>query len=98
MIDALNENDLETFFETLKAFFNSVPYDFQLKKGKYYQTIFYLVFQMLGLKIEAEYKTSRGRIDAVIETEKCFFIFEFKLHDSVESALDQIKEREYYQK
>ena len=39
-----------------------------------------------------------GRIDAVIDTEDVVYIFEFKLYDSKEDALQQNKEMHYAQK
>ena len=37
----------------------------QIKNEKYYQTIFYAIFMMLGLKVKDEIETNIGRIDAV---------------------------------
>jgi hypothetical protein len=65
---------------------------------KYYQTIFYIVFRLIGLRIEAEARTNIGRIDAVAQTEKYVYIFEFKLNRSANEALKQIHDKEYYQK
>ena len=48
--------------------------------------------------IEAEARTSIGRIDAVAQTEKYVYIFEFKLNRSAGEALKQIHDKEYYQK
>ena len=47
---------------------------------------------------EAEARTSTGRIDAVAQTEKYVYIFEFKLNRSSAEALKQIHDKEYYQK
>ena len=47
--------------------------------------------------IEAESTTNDGRIDAVIQTPKAIYIFEFKL-DNDPTALEQIKEKEYFKK
>ena len=41
--------------------------------------------------------TNDGRIDAVVQTKDAVFIFEFKL-DNDPTALEQIKEKEYYKK
>ena len=98
LIDSLTVNDLDNFFETLEVFFANIPYDIQISTEKYYQSVFYLVFTLIGLIIEAEVKTNKGRIDAVIVLEDSIYIFEFKLEGSKEEALNQIKEREYYQK
>ncbi len=69
------------FFDTLSVFFANIPYDIQIKREVYYQIIFYTVFLLLGLRIDTEVKTNKGRIDGVIRDEKGgkLFIFEFKL-------------------
>ncbi|NHZ71783.1 MAG: AAA family ATPase [Aquificales bacterium] len=96
LIRALQSQDLDRFFEVLNIFFADIPYDIQLKQEKYYQTIFYLLFKLMGLEIEAEARTSHGRIDAVVDTPDTLFLFEFKLDGSAEKALAQIQEREYF--
>ena len=98
LITALRENDLDEFFQTLKIFFAGIDYDLHLKNEKYYQTIFYVIFKVLGLRIDAEVKTNAGRIDTVIKINGRVFIFEFKLFDTAASALEQIKEKNYAEK
>ena len=97
MIDALKNHDFELFFDTLRIFFANIPYDLQINKEKYYQTIFYLIFSLIGLKVEAEIKTNKGRIDAVI-IDKDIYIFEFKFGGDKDKALNQIKEKKYFEK
>jgi len=97
-IRALEENKLDDFFLNLQVFFANIPYDLQLKKEVYYQTVFYCIFNLIGLKVDAEIKTNIGRIDALIEIENSIYIFEFKLNSSKEEALAQIKEKKYYEK
>lgn len=98
MIDALQSHDLDKFFDVLQILFANIDYDLHLNFEKYYQTIFYLIFQLMGLRIEAEAKTNIGRIDAVVELKERIYIFEFKLDKSAQDALDQIKTQNYYQK
>ncbi|MEM7132579.1 MAG: AAA family ATPase [Chloroflexota bacterium] len=98
LIDALEEHDLDTFFMVLDVFFAHIDYDLQLLNEKYYQTIFHVLFTLIGLVVDAEEKTNQGRIDAVIEVDDHIYIFEFKLDDSAEAALAQIKEKEYFKK
>lgn len=97
LIRALRNDDFETFFDTLRIFFADIPYDLQIKKEKYYQTVFYLIFSLIGLKVEAEVKTNKGRIDAVI-IDKDVYIFEFKFNGDKDNALRQIKEKKYFEK
>ncbi|NJO66019.1 MAG: hypothetical protein HC836_50520 [Richelia sp. RM2_1_2] len=51
---------------------------------------------MLGYYIEAEISTSKGRIDAVVTSLTTIFILEFKVDDSAESAIAQIREKQYF--
>jgi hypothetical protein len=66
-----------------------------LKDEKYYQTVVYLVFRMLGLFCQSEVQTADGRIDCVVETKDCLYCFEFKLNGSAEEALAQIDRKDY---
>jgi hypothetical protein len=94
----LNAGNMDDFFETLEHFFTKIPYDITLAQEKYYQSLFYAIFSLIGLNIEAEVRTNKGRIDCVIQTEKAIYIIEFKLNDSCEAALKQIQDKQYAQK
>ncbi|MBI4606358.1 MAG: AAA family ATPase, partial [Planctomycetes bacterium] len=92
---ALDSGDVDGAMEALKVFFANIPYDIQLSNERYYQTIFYVVFLLLGQRIAAEERTSAGRIDAVLETPGRVYVLEFKLRGTAEEALAQIRERKY---
>ena len=98
LIEALQAHDLNEFFKLLKVFFANIDYDLHLRNEKYYQTIFYLIFMLIGLKIQAEVKTNDGRIDAVVEVEQHIYIFEFKLDKAAQAAVDQLIDKDYAQK
>ncbi|MFP4395770.1 MAG: AAA family ATPase [Anaerolineales bacterium] len=95
LLDALQAQAWEKFFASLGVFFAGIPYDIQIPQERYYQTVFYLIFKLMGLQIGAEVRTNRGRIDAVIELDEGVFIFEFKLDGTAEAALAQIAARGY---
>jgi hypothetical protein len=97
LIDALREHDFNEFFDTLRVFFAKIPYDLHINREKYYQTVFYLIFSLIGLKVEAEVKTNKGRIDAVI-IDSDVHIFEFKFGGNKDKALRQIKDKKYFEK
>lgn len=98
LVSSLRTRNFAKFFSTLNAFFANIDYDLYIRQEKYYQTIFYLIFLMIGLQVSAEVKTNDGRIDGVIELEEHLFLFEFKLDSDAQTALKQIKDHEYYQK
>ncbi|MCP5047277.1 MAG: hypothetical protein GY940_08900, partial [bacterium] len=93
---SLQENDLDRFFEAIKAMFSSIPYNiFPGDRESYYHTVIYLVLSLMGLTVHAEVQTNMGRIDAVLETNENIYVMEFKL-GSPDEALAQIKAKKYY--
>jgi len=98
LLQALHAKDLPRFFEVLQIFFANVDYKIYIKQEKYYQTIFYLIFLLLGVRIKTEIETNDGRIDAVIELADHIFLFEFKLDGTKEEALKQIRDHDYARK
>ena len=98
LADAVTVGDVDGFMETMKVFFAKVPYDVHLKDENNFHLLFFSIFMLLGISITAESKTNQGRIDAVAANEDFVFVFEFKLDKSKETALDQIKNRDYYRR
>ena len=98
LADFLEAGDLEGAMELLRSFLADIPYDIQIKAERYYQTIFYTFFRLVGIFVEAEARTSSGRIDAVVKAGTHIYIFEFKLDGSADAALDQIRDKEYWLK
>ncbi len=95
---ALLAHDMDGVFEVLQVFYARVDYSIKLRHEKYYQTIFYILFTLLGYRIRVEENTNKGRMDAVVETDDRAYIFEFKLNMSAEEAIAQIRKKEYYRK
>ena len=98
LADAVTVGDVDGFMETMKVFFAKVPYDVHLKDENNFHLLFFSIFMLLGISITAESKTNQGRIDAVATNEDFVFVFEFKLDKSKETALEQIKNRDYYRR
>ncbi|GBU21267.1 hypothetical protein R80B4_01156 [Fibrobacteres bacterium R8-0-B4] len=80
----------------LKPFMAEIPNTLTIRREKYFQTIFHVVFNMLGLRCRSEVATMVGRIDSIVETPKFVYCFEFKLDGgTAQSALKQIDTKEY---
>jgi len=94
---ALQQLDFQRMHAALKEFFVQIPYTIQIGDEKYYQTIFYLIFKMLGADIVVEQPTNIGRIDAVLQTKEYCFIIEFKINATAQKALKQIETKKYYE-
>jgi hypothetical protein len=92
---AFSKGDPEGVMGFLESFFASIPYDIQIRQEKYYQTIVYLIFRMLGLRCRTELRIAAGRIDTVVETRDYVYCFEFKLEGTAAEALRQIDTKEY---
>ncbi|MEM7659341.1 MAG: ATP-binding protein [Bacteroidota bacterium] len=96
---AFLNNELDQVIRIINGLFKSIPSHLFLKdKEAYYHSVVYLVFQYLGQFMEAEVNTSDGRIDAVVETDTHIYVIEFKLDESAEVALAQIKQKGYTEK
>ena len=98
MTGAIKAGNIQHFMELLKTFFAAVQYDVAVDTEGRFQLLFYSVFLLLGVRVEAESRTNDGRIDAVIREGDCIYIFEFKMNQTADAALAQIHEKEYYQK
>lgn len=98
MVKAIKARDINLFMELLKTFFAAVQYDVATDTEGRFQLLFYSVFLLIGVRVEAESRTNNGRIDAVIRDGNHVYIFEFKINKTAEIALDQIHDKEYFRK
>ncbi len=93
---AMRGRDVEKIVSIIHSLFKAIPGDIFIKNvEKYYHSIMYLTFNLLGQFIQSEVRTSDGRIDAVAQTASDVFIFEFKLDKTPEIALQQILDKDY---
>ena len=96
---AFAANDMERAIRIVKSIFKSIPnHIFIADKEYYYHSIIYLIFLLLGQYVESEVNTNDGRLDAVLKTKERIYIIEFKLDQSAAIALQQIKDKKYYEK
>jgi hypothetical protein len=96
--DALEAGDADSFLTQLRAFFALIPYDLHpVKDESYFETVFFIVFVLLGQFVQSEVRSAAGRADAVVKTKDAIYVFEFKVDTAgtVEDALKQIDDRGY---
>ncbi len=99
----LRAGKVDEFMQRLKSIMASLPYGTEKKDSNEsialrehnFQVCIYLVFALMGQFVEVETPSSTGRTDCVVKTEKAVYVFEFKLKESAEDALKQIKEKNY---
>ncbi len=91
-------NDLEKVIRILQTLFKGLPYQlYEKAPERFYHAAIHLLFTYMGLRVQSEVTTSDGRADCVVETDKHIYILEFKLDESARAALEQIRQKKYYQ-
>ena len=91
----LMKGDIESCLERTRSFFASIPHDLENKTEKHYQTIFYLLFRLMGQYVDVEVKSAIGRADVVLKLTDAIYVFEFKFDGTPEEALAQIEGKNY---
>ena len=91
----IGSGDIDGFMERLRSFLADCPYELARDIELHYQNVLFIVFRLAGLYTEVEYRTSRGRIDLVLQTADYIYVMEFKLDGSAEDAIKQIEDRQY---
>lgn len=87
--------EIDAFFRRLQSFFADTPYELVKDLELHYQNVLFIVFKLVGFYVKAEYHTSYGRVDLVLQTDKYIYVMEFKLDGTAEEALQQINEKQY---
>ena len=105
LIRAFISADTEKVKQILHSFFASIPTDWFRKNNiseyeGFYASVVYALFNGSGLTTITEDATSKGRIDLTVIIEDTVYIMEFKVKEESEEgkALQQIKEKKYYEK
>ncbi len=108
IFDAIEFKDMKKFENAIHQLFAMLPNDSYRKNQMqnyegYYANVIYAYFAGLGIEFIAEDVTNLGRIDLTIATPDMsqVYIIEFKVVNNKNQdakALEQIKERKYYEK
>jgi hypothetical protein len=96
-VQDLLANDVDGFMTRLKAFFAGIPYDLNNKNEKHFQTVFFVLFELMGQFVAVEPHFAASRADAVVTTKDTVYVFEFKIAETstAEKALQQIDDKGY---
>ena len=94
-VHEIEQGDYNAFFRRLQSFFADTPYELVRDLELHYQNVLYIVCKLVGFYVKAEYHTSEGRVDMVLQTDKFIYIMEFKLNGTAEEALQQINDKHY---
>jgi len=100
---ALKKDDLELALQEMHAYLAGLPYVEGFKKKLeemanvegFYEYTFYLIFSMLNVYARTQVKCHGGRIDMVVLMPTTTYVFELKMHETAQKALEQIDTKGY---
>ena len=94
-VQMLYDGDIDGALVRLKAYLASISNRLSNKNERDFQTVFYLIFNLMGALIRVEEESAVGRADAVLYLPESVFVFELKYDGSAADALKQIDEKGY---
>ena len=94
-VKEVRQGDAEGFMQRLAAFFAKGDYALMGDKELYFHNAMYVFFSLLGLYVDVERHTVDGRMDILVQTADYIYIFELKIDQTAEVALQQIEEKGY---
>lgn len=99
LVNTLDQVNLDAFVKNINAQFAKIPYEtFQKAKEGFFQAVFFTFLDASGMRVFAEVSTNIGRIDLVVELENIIYIFELKLDQTADIALNQAEVRNYQER
>lgn len=94
-VKAVIADDMEQALTLMRAYLAGVSYRLSNKTERDVQTIFYLVFSLIGSFIKVEEESAHGWADVVITLPSVVYVMELKFDGSADAALRQIDEKGY---
>ena len=100
---ALKKDDVDLAMRELQAYMAGIPYveGFKQKLSEvsntegFYEYTLYLIFSMLNVYVRTQVKCAVGWVDMVVRMPDAIYVFEMKMGDSAQTALQQINTRGY---
>ena len=94
-VEQLYDENLNGALATLKAYLSSISNSLSNKNERDFQTVFYLIFNLMGAYIKVEEDSAVGRADAVLHFPAAVYVIELKYDGSAEEAVRQIDDKGY---
>jgi hypothetical protein len=86
---------VDDFLKRLSSLFADTPYELVKELENHYQNVIFIVCKLMGFYVKAEYHTSEGSVDLVLQTSDYTYVMEFKFNGTAEAALAQINDKQY---
>jgi hypothetical protein len=94
-VEEIKAGQVDAFLKRLSSLFADTPYELIKDLENHYQNVLFIVTKLMGFYVKAEYHTSEGRIDLLLQTNDYTYVMEFKLDGTAEEALQQIRDKNY---
>ncbi|MBO7567962.1 MAG: AAA family ATPase [Bacteroidales bacterium] len=88
-------DDIDKFIKALQKFFRKFPFSLNNMNEKHYHSILYTVLTSFSADILANQETALGKSDLILKMPKTVYVIELKYDRSLDSAADQIDDRDY---
>ena len=95
LVTAVGTGNVDGFMKLFQSIFAGIPYSVHVKDEHYYQTVFYVICDLLKLLVQAEVCTNDGRIDMMVAAGEWIYVIEFKLNKTADDAMQQIENKDY---
>lgn len=92
----LEKEQLKEAFAIFSSVIASVAYDITKHTEGFFHTVIHVLMYSTGLTVFSEIESAQGRLDLLCEADSSFYIFEFKLDETAETAISQIKKKNYH--
>ncbi|MCB0596819.1 MAG: AAA family ATPase [Lewinellaceae bacterium] len=93
---ALDAKNVDGFIQLVNILFETPPYQIFIEEREaFFHAILHIALNATGMFVETEVSTSKGRVDAVIHSDSTIYVMEFKLDESADEALQQIRQQRY---
>ena len=94
-LEQLYDGTMDGALQKMQAYLASISNRLSNKNEKDFQTVFYLIFNLLGAYIKVEEDSAIGRADAVLHMPDTIYVMELKYDKTADEALQQIDEKGY---
>ena len=94
-VTSVERGKADDFMRQLQSLMAGTPYELIKDLENHYQNVIYIITKLMGLYVQAEYRTSNGRIDILIGTNDYVYIIELKFNATAQEAMEQIEEKDY---
>lgn len=95
LFEAISGERMDDALRLLQTFLSTIPQCDNTDYEGHYQSLLYTIFSLLGMYVDVEVRTPKGRVDMVMRTPTTLYVVELKLNRTADIALEQINLRNY---